>query len=55
MKHAIAALNNPLHHMFSFANILTPVAIEEYVYFPGRVTIAHLYVFGIRLARWNTA
>jgi hypothetical protein len=55
MKHTIPELRNPLHKMFSRDNILTPVAIEKYLYFPGRVVIAYLFVFGLRIARWNVA
>lgn len=33
--------------------MLIPVSIEKIVYQPGNYRFAYLYVFGIRIARWN--
>ena len=47
--------DRPLHRMFSSASMLIPVSIEIYVYRPAMYRFAYLYVFGIRIARWNLA
>jgi hypothetical protein len=44
--------NHPLHRWFSKYSVLIPVSIEKYSY-PGNYKFAYLYVFGLRLVRWN--
>lgn len=44
---------NPLHRIFSFENVLIPVAVESILYRPDGIKYKFLYVFGIRVARWN--
>lgn len=43
----------PLHRIFSWENILTPVALERIRY--GAIYYSFVYVFGIRVARWNSS
>ena len=49
---------NPLMRMFSPANVLTPIAIDRWLYLipdgSRVVEYKYLYFFGIRIARWNS-
>lgn len=44
----------PLHRVISLYDVITPVAIDRLTY-PNGVTMSFLYIFGIRVARWNTS
>jgi len=44
---------NPLHRMFCPTSVLLPISVQKYTYSPNNIHFAYLYVFGVRLARWN--